>query len=216
MKQEDYQFVQQDKLSEIQRVAAAGLVVESLPQYYEAILRVTANKQQAITGMLGIAGGETENTYAAVRADGTVTGIVSGVASRSLKRAQLIDMQTLFREFTREQRETLQLTLADISRQTQNVATVGWYLTRISIAPGDRGNGLADALMDIFFSQSPDAPEYSLHVHKDNARAISFYHRHGFSFLESENAPDDAIVYRAMHRNNIAGTTSNLKKEDDE
>ena len=173
-------------------------------------------KLDPIVAILGVDGGETANTQVAIESDGLVAGIVSGIASKSLRRAQLVDMQMLFRQFDRAQRETLQQTLSDMARLTQTIPTDGWYLTRISVASQHRGGGLADTLMDTFYAQSPDTQEYSLHVHKDNARAIAFYQRHGFSFLNADDTGSDGIVYRAMHRIQAAAKKSNRENKADE
>jgi len=55
------------------------------------------------------------------------------------------------------------------------------YLDQLCVAPGERGSGLAVALLDEARRRSPGFVE--LDVNEANARALRFYEREGFVFV---------------------------------
>jgi putative acetyltransferase len=75
---------------------------------------------------------------------------------------------------------------------TVNTAT--GYLDQIVVAPQLWGAGLAEMLLDEGKRLSPTLLE--LHVNQDNARAVRFYQKHGFTIAgEDVNARSGAPVY---------------------
>ncbi|MBN8920998.1 MAG: GNAT family N-acetyltransferase, partial [Rhizobiales bacterium] len=61
------------------------------------------------------------------------------------------------------------------------------YLDQIAVAPDRQRAGIAGALLAEAKRRAPRG--FSLHVNKDNARAIAFYRRHGFAITgEDVNA----------------------------
>jgi putative acetyltransferase len=61
------------------------------------------------------------------------------------------------------------------------------YLDQIVVAPEHWGSGIAVALLDEAKRLSPDGLE--LLVNTDNARAISFYEKHGFEYSGEDKNP---------------------------
>jgi putative acetyltransferase len=68
------------------------------------------------------------------------------------------------------------------------------YLDQIVVAPRHWGAGIAEMLLDEAKRLSPRRLE--LHVNKDNARAVGFYRKHGFTVAgEDVNPRSGAPVY---------------------
>ena len=68
------------------------------------------------------------------------------------------------------------------------------YLDQIVVAPQYWGGGIADMLLEEAKRLSPQRLE--LHVNKDNARAVRFYRKHGFTIAgEDVNPRSGAPVY---------------------
>ena len=73
------------------------------------------------------------------------------------------------------------------------------YLDQIVVAPEAWGSRAATALIDAAKRIAP--PGLDLHVNRDNARAIRFYEKHGFTVSGEEvNPRSGAPVYRMSWR----------------
>ena len=70
------------------------------------------------------------------------------------------------------------------------------YLDQIVVAPEHWGGGIARALLDEAKRLSPSGLE--LLVNKDNARAIRFYEKHGFSYAGEDKNPVSGIAVNRM------------------
>jgi putative acetyltransferase len=70
------------------------------------------------------------------------------------------------------------------------------YLDQIVVAPEYWGSGVALALLDEAKRLSPAGLD--LLVNKDNARAIAFYSRHGFSYVGDDKNPVSGIAVDRM------------------
>ena len=70
------------------------------------------------------------------------------------------------------------------------------YLDQIVVAPEAWGSGVALALLDEAKTRSPKGVE--LLVNKDNARAIHFYEKHGFSYAGEDKNPVSGIAVNRM------------------
>ena len=78
------------------------------------------------------------------------------------------------------------------------LGSTGPLLVGVYVAPGHRGRsaGVADALLDAIEDWArTHGSTLSLHVHEDNARAIAFYERRGFTFT-GVSAPYDLAPSR--------------------
>jgi putative acetyltransferase len=73
------------------------------------------------------------------------------------------------------------------------------YLDQLVVAPESWGTGAAAALVDAAKGLSPSGLD--LHVNRDNARAIRFYQKHGFTISREEANPrSGAPVYKMSWR----------------
>ncbi len=70
------------------------------------------------------------------------------------------------------------------------------YLDQIVVAPEHWGSGLARALLDEAKRRSPSG--LYLLVNKDNARAIAFYAKHGFTYDGEDKNPVSGIAVNRM------------------
>lgn len=70
------------------------------------------------------------------------------------------------------------------------------YLDQIVVAPEHWGSGLAQALLDEAKRRSPSG--LYLLVNKDNARAIAFYAKHGFTYDGEDKNPVSGIAVNRM------------------
>jgi putative acetyltransferase len=73
------------------------------------------------------------------------------------------------------------------------------YLDQLVVAPESWGTGAAAALVDAAKLLSPSGLD--LHVNRDNARAIRFYQKHGFTISGEElNPRSGAPIYKMSWR----------------
>ena len=73
------------------------------------------------------------------------------------------------------------------------------YLDQIVVATDQQGSGVADALLAHARKQSPDGLD--LHVNQDNARAVRFYEKNGFTKSGTDmNATSKAPTYKMSWR----------------
>ena len=70
------------------------------------------------------------------------------------------------------------------------------YLDQIVVAPEQWGSGVALALLNEAKRLSPKGLD--LLVNKDNARAISFYEKHGFVYAGEDKNPVSGIAVNRM------------------
>jgi len=94
--------------------------------------------------------------------------------------------------------------VAQIVVAEENGALIGFvtvdaktlYLDQIVVAPEHWGTGVALALLDEAKRLSPRGLD--LLVNKDNARAIRFYEKHGFSYAGEDKNPVSGIPVNRM------------------
>jgi putative acetyltransferase len=73
------------------------------------------------------------------------------------------------------------------------------YLDQIVVAPESWSSGLAEALLEEARRLSPDG--LTLHVNKDNGRALRFYEKHGFVIQGGDVNPNSGRpVYKMSWR----------------
>ena len=92
--------------------------------------------------------------------------------------------------------------------------STGPLLVGVYVAPDGRGraSGVADVLLDAIEDWATGrGSTLSLHVHEDNARAIAFYERRGFTFT-GRSAPYDLAPSRLERemRRDLAPSHSRL------
>lgn len=71
------------------------------------------------------------------------------------------------------------------------------YLDQIVVAPEAWGSGLADMLLD---EAKRASPMLDLHVNKDNARALRFYEKHGFTIGGEGTSMSGRPIYKMSWR----------------
>jgi ribosomal protein S18 acetylase RimI-like enzyme len=125
---------------------------------------------------------ELSNAYARLSADKGVVGVVAWYPSSdfgSYKKASLHHMLShLSSDDASQYLARLKLLRAEIPPLPPSQ-----YLALLAVRCDMRGTGVADQLLWDFPSK-PASRDYSLHVASDNSRAINFYRKHEFSFLE--------------------------------
>lgn len=70
-----------------------------------------------------------------------------------------------------------------------NDASVGCYISNVSLVPAWRGHGVADALVarTLQYAVNAGLRQASLHLHPDNMSARRLYERHGFQVGPQED-----------------------------
>jgi len=164
---------------------AAALVYSSLPAYYDLF-----GISHHVVAKL-FRGTSLEDAVVAVTPKGVAVGVVAGHDVSDLRRRSYAELQQLMRAVLQASRARVRDAVSAHALKVAPPAAVGRYLARFAVAPSMRGIGLADLLLDRF---ELDGDSFSLHVHRDNARAIQFYRRRGYSFVGPE------VEYRVMTR----------------
>ena len=127
---------------------------------------------------------EVSETEAAV-VDGRVLGIVAGYPTRDFGARQSASLHHMLSNVPADMMGDIVAHVRSATGAIQTPPEEGHYLARIAVLPEMAGRGLADLLL-ARFAEGGQEP-HVLHVRGDNARAISFYRRHGFH-LEPGNA----------------------------
>lgn len=70
------------------------------------------------------------------------------------------------------------------------------FINTFWVAERHRGEGLADVLMDVAedWAKREGFQRVSLHVWKENKRAVNFYGRNGFTVCKEMKLPDDELL----------------------
>ena len=179
-KADDMELVEPSKLDWEKRLVAAALVIESLPEFYEALSRYLPKIQEHVSMAFGRMGGETEITRVAINSQGIVSGVFSALPARRLKQAQLTDLREYIKGIKHQDRLELRNKLMDIGAETNNLSPDSWYLARFAVAQKFRSSGLSNMLLSRFMEYTQEFDTYSLHVKADNHRAVAFYRRNNF------------------------------------
>jgi ribosomal protein S18 acetylase RimI-like enzyme len=163
---------------------AAQLVVESLPEYYALFASHVTSMGKVVSDMFAMAGSSIGETMAAVqRKDShkrSVAGIMASLPGSKLTTANLIDLRHLMTSIPVDQAVNVKRSVASFGEQIPILEPETYYLSRIAVRKDIQGSGIADDLLNAFAMSNPGYPKLSLHVKRDNARALSFYQRHGF------------------------------------
>jgi len=195
---EKYSLVDIATLSEAGRLTAAHLVMEALPPYYEVDGIEEAEMANAVAAILGDPGSEIGKGFAALCGD-QVAGILNFIKAESLPGARLVGAQKLLKQLSGESVKVFREHLRNYNADFGDVPGGSLYLSRIAIGKGYRGTGLAGQMMERYLTLNNDSEEkqtcFSLHVDRNNERAIAFYRKFGFTSEDSETR------YLTMTRN---------------
>jgi ribosomal protein S18 acetylase RimI-like enzyme len=163
---------------------AAQLVVESLPEYYALFANHVTSMGKVVSEMFALAGSSIGETMAAVQQSDSqkrsVAGIMASLPGSKLTTANLIDLRHLLASVPVEQAVNVKRSVASFGEQIPILEPDTYYLSRIAVRNDMHGSGIADDLLNAFAMRNPGYPKLSLHVKRDNTRALSFYQRHGF------------------------------------
>lgn len=171
--------------TETYRRAVADLIMLSLPEFYDILGRYIPDLCTVVAGRLSQQGGELRNCHVLQGERGMPQGVFCCYPSEALAMAQMTDLRAMLRNAAKDNKTKIQQELAESAGDMAAVPADGCYLSRFAVAPECRGQGAANDLIDGFKTFAPGTPLY-LHVNRDNARAISFYRRHGFDFIPSD------------------------------
>lgn len=175
-------------LSEGARREVAALICESLPELYELVGHVGGDPVAAAIAQMDVPGSEVGNVRVATKR-GRIIGVCATIPAAGLARAQLIGTGALLSSVGPVQRKDLGERIKVFRGQIPKAPTTGNYLTRIAVVADARGTGASDWMMRELLTVGA----LSLHVRRDNTRAIAFYRRHGLV-----QVADDGGAYVAM------------------
>lgn len=186
----DITIVDISELNEQNNLAAAYLVMESLPAYYEVEGIDKAEMAHSVVELIGKPGSETEKGFAAL-IDNKMVGIATYLSANKLSVAQLVGVQVLLKQLSSGSARIFREHLRSYDTDIEIPIDESIYLARFAVEKSFRGLGLAGKLMDELLSlnhESGGAGHYSvsLHVAQGNQRAIAFYQKHGFDLVSTE------------------------------
>jgi len=182
-KSKNISIINVSKLDEAHRLSAAYLVMEALPAYYRIDGIDELEMATAVAGLIGESGSELEKGYAALCGD-EVVGILTFLCSELLPPARLVGAQALFKRLSQDSAKQFRNHLRHYDAGFGIVPDGRIYLSRFAIDQYFRGSGLASQMMELFLSLEDASgvrrDKFSLHVDRQNERAIAFYRKHGF------------------------------------
>jgi ribosomal protein S18 acetylase RimI-like enzyme len=120
------------------------------------------------------------NQVVAAVEDGRVVGIGSSYDAREMAERQMAGVRLLLE--AADDHLAAARALREFRRNFAPPPADGAYLSRLVVAPERRGSGLAAELLARVERRAAGAglPQLSLHVRRDNARALAFYARAGY------------------------------------
>lgn len=182
-------------LNEERRRAAASFAHAALTSYYDTLTTATAYAiiAEAFLDPHDEVGG------ALVELDpaGSPIGLVAGYPLAELAMRQRASLHRLLSALSRAEAGEFVGRARALAAQIPSIGSSGYYLARLGVDSVHHGSGSAARLLATIFADA-GAVDTLLHVHRDNARAVAFYHRHGFVVT------DDSLPYMVMRRMAIA------------
>ncbi len=159
-------------LSEDDRFASAELAADAMSELYDPV-RVDVIPVLAAEFLVP----ESELGDAFVSIGSGITGIVAHYPATQLADRQTASLHHALRNLNSASAGMLITQLRRQSSRMPRGAAIGSYIARIAVLGSLRGDGTADDLISMFVASRPVV---SLHVLKENLRAVGFYRRHGF------------------------------------
>lgn len=190
-KNENISIVNISAIDESCRLSASYLVIESLPAYYKVDGVDELEMATAVAELIGKPGSEIEKGFAALNGDECV-GILAFHRSESLPTVRLVGAQALFKHLSQASAKQFRNHLKHYDAGFGAVTDASIYLSRFAIDERYRGSGLACQMMEIFLSMDHGIgvrlDKFSLHVGRENERAIAFYCKYGFSIHHKDSS----------------------------
>ena len=180
------------------RKQAASLIIEASQHIYTEL-----NKEEVADVLASEflqEGCELSDCLAIVSDTKAVVGVMAWFPSTELNARRLASVHHFISRVSRDASSLLIEKLRLLKPETPPVPQ-SEYLSHLAVIPDMRGSGVADQIISIFLSK-PVSEGWSLIVNSENYRAINFYQKYGFSFLDSDDR-----IFKTMFRRNFAATT---------
>lgn len=182
------------EVSDFHRVLLAELAYESLASYYARLSENKAATALALNSEFDEPHTELGTTHAAFRHD-VMAGMIAAYPAEEMADRQRASL------FCHLECDALnqERVLSAASVQARAIPTLPvshFYIARIAITVDFRGLGVADTLINHVKSAVPTSRPISLHVHKDNGRAMAFYRRMGFVRTDEANLAFHTLTLR--------------------
>ncbi len=175
------EFISISNIQEKQRIPAAYLIMESLPDYYYVPNIDLAEMSRAVAVVIGKKNSETENGILVIMGN-NIIGILTYLPAEKLATAQLIGAQSILKKLSPSSARIFRQHLKNYNSDFKKIPPAGIYLSRITVQRNYRGTTIAFRLMKTLLKTHNAV---SLHVNKNNTRAINFYKKCGFIILEA-------------------------------
>lgn len=161
----------------VRALRLAELACSAQPQFYALI----AMPRDAILEMVArqIADPAFDMPQAFVLRGGEDVALVSDIDLSSLARAQMAALMAFLRSAPRDGAREFQIRMRAYSASIEPIDDTGRYVSRVAVADERRGEGLGRRVMAEYLRHA-GASSVHLHVHRDNASAISLYRSLGF------------------------------------
>jgi ribosomal protein S18 acetylase RimI-like enzyme len=172
-------------------LAVAKLTYAASPEFYDLIPVPEPEMLQIVARQIAVPGTELENTYVLSR-DQVDVASLSAVGSAALPAAQKGSLLAILRSLDRDRAAKFTAAVKTFSAALEPLTIDSTYVARLAVDGSARGSGAGTEIIQGFLEA--ERPRFcSLHVHKDNATAIRFYSKLGFSFLS-----DGPHLFRVM------------------
>jgi ribosomal protein S18 acetylase RimI-like enzyme len=167
------------ELGALDQLAAADLIIESLPELYLATGIQRTDLSKLVADQFHDDGTELFAAYAILCEDG-VGGAFAAYPAQQGRQLQEGSTFRLISEVQPKRRPDFEHWLFQHRTRIPPIPADSFYLARFAAAPRCRGTGFAGDLLQKFVSLNPGRAICSLHVSHTNYRAVAFYRRHGF------------------------------------
>ena len=175
------------------RTVLGGYLAAAVPDFYKLVPLDRHELDRVLGNAIGNGGSEFANAFMAGSPE-SPAGIVTSLPAGELARAQQAGSIMLMRHVATADLGAFRSGVAGYSKSVEPIDAAGQYLSRVTVAPGARGQGLGRRLVETVISTA-DGGDVWLHVAADNDAAIRLYRALGFEFASS--APYES---RAMRR----------------
>lgn len=177
-----------------EQTSVVRLVYASLPQYYDLFALPQEQLFGAIRADFDVAGSEVSAGKALII--DSVAGVYFALPSKSLRKAQLIGLKGLLAKVPQDRRSEVAGGISAFGRNVARIPFDSYYLSRFAVRPDLGGRGFAKKVLEEFLASGPPNVPASLHVHRNNRRAMRLYEKSGFRHVRDEHG----ATYRVMIR----------------
>jgi ribosomal protein S18 acetylase RimI-like enzyme len=172
--------------------AIGKLNLLAYPGFYGRLQIPELNTIELCAELFFVKKGELANARFALE-ERSVIGFFAGIPSADLPAALSATALHILKRVSAESRTHVLSVMEETKRRLPPVPPGTHYLARLAVVPERWGGGLARMLMDAFFEEGISGA-YSVHVERNNHRAIRFYTKLGFDMVSQ------TTHYLVMHR----------------